>query len=162
MLHNEVSGKIEEHKENQDKQGKLQLRNEKRIKKGTLMPKKMNPIISPLMRKVVTPWTTKKVSARIHKLWEVLIMSIRSSVAHDLTKLMAAFNKMNNVGNQVRFPEIKFPIYHGDRNKFEEFWAVLYQMVHINIAFSPLEKLLYLINSLTDKAAEAIKGIAIV
>uniref|UniRef100_A0A1I7WE05 CCHC-type domain-containing protein n=1 Tax=Heterorhabditis bacteriophora TaxID=37862 RepID=A0A1I7WE05_HETBA len=69
---------------------------------------------------------------------------------------------MNNVGNQVRFPEIKFPIYHGDRNKFEEFWAVLYQMVHINIAFSPLEKLLYLINSLTDKAAEAIKGIAIV
>uniref|UniRef100_A0A1I7X2C2 Integrase catalytic domain-containing protein n=1 Tax=Heterorhabditis bacteriophora TaxID=37862 RepID=A0A1I7X2C2_HETBA len=80
----------------------------------------------------------------------------------DLIKLVTTLTKNTNEGNRARFPEIKIPIYNGDKHKYEEFWAVFHQMVHSNISFSPIEKFLYLTNSLTDKAAEAIRGTRII
>uniref|UniRef100_A0A1I7W806 TPR_REGION domain-containing protein n=1 Tax=Heterorhabditis bacteriophora TaxID=37862 RepID=A0A1I7W806_HETBA len=50
---------------------------------------------------------------------------------HDLIKVLTTItiNGQNNAKNEIQFPEIKIPQFNGSQDSFDEFWAILNQIV---------------------------------
>uniref|UniRef100_A0A1I7WVR7 Integrase catalytic domain-containing protein n=1 Tax=Heterorhabditis bacteriophora TaxID=37862 RepID=A0A1I7WVR7_HETBA len=164
LLHNEVSSKLETCKMVSSEQNREPIMDKIQIKEETSRPKQVDAGSAPdyftsdeesdssIRRRI-----TRKPKERTIKFHRNVNKTLKNQTRRDikesgntdlaikgtwniedLIKFVTTLTKNNNEGNRAKFPEIKIPIYNGDKHKYEEFWAVFHQM---NLPANPFGQL---------------------